>query len=80
MAFINEEINHESGITIEVLEYENTENNTDKKAICSLEVSDICTRMTPVELEELGVWLIEQASHIRTNYSRLGKPKHKKAA
>lgn len=80
MAWINEEIEHESGLIIEVLEYEGLENNADKNAICSLEVSDISTRMTPKEMEELGNWLIEKANYIKANFSKTGKPKQKKAA
>ena len=73
MAYINDEIKHESGLIIQVLQYETFE-NCNKTAICDLSFEDKKS-LTPEQLANLGQWLIDKSKFIRSDFTKHGKSK-----
>lgn len=74
MAYINDEIKHESGLIIQVLQYETFE-NWNKTAICDLSFEDKKS-LTPEQLAILGQWLIDKSKFIKHNFTKHGKLKN----
>ena len=79
MGHVKEDIKHrESGATISVVERAKWENMA-PWAFIDFERSWTGGRMTPKELRELGVWLIEQGERLGKKYKSNGSPRENRA-